>query len=33
MFEEHDLVDTFGDEYRSYRRRVPMLVPWRGRVS
>jgi protein-S-isoprenylcysteine O-methyltransferase Ste14 len=33
MFEEHDLVDTFGDEYRTYRRRVPMLVPWRGRVS
>jgi methanethiol S-methyltransferase len=33
MFEEHDLVDTFGDEYRTYRRRVPMLVPWRGRIS
>jgi methanethiol S-methyltransferase len=33
MFEEHDLVGTFGDEYRTYRRRVPMLVPWRGRIS
>ncbi|MCQ4122548.1 methanethiol S-methyltransferase [Rhodococcus tibetensis] len=26
-FEEHDLVDTFGDDYRTYRSRVPMLVP------
>ncbi|QHE66727.1 methanethiol S-methyltransferase [Rhodococcus sp. WAY2] len=26
-FEEHDLVDTFGDDYRTYRTRVPMLVP------
>lgn len=26
-FEERDLVRTFGDRYRSYRRRVPKLVP------
>ncbi|OUS94556.1 methanethiol S-methyltransferase [Rhodococcus sp. NCIMB 12038] len=26
-FEEHDLIDTFGDDYRTYRTRVPMLVP------
>ena len=26
-FEEHDLVDTFGDDYRTYQSRVPMLVP------
>jgi protein-S-isoprenylcysteine O-methyltransferase Ste14 len=27
--EEHDLVDLFGDEYRRYRERVSMLIPWR----
>jgi protein-S-isoprenylcysteine O-methyltransferase Ste14 len=27
--EEHDLIATFGDEYRRYRERVSMLVPWR----
>lgn len=30
MFEERDLVDVFGDDYRHYRQRVSMLVPfWR----
>jgi protein-S-isoprenylcysteine O-methyltransferase Ste14 len=29
LLEEHDLVDVFGDEYRRYRNRVSMLVPWR----
>ena len=25
--EEHDLVATLGNQYRDYRRDVPMLVP------
>jgi protein-S-isoprenylcysteine O-methyltransferase Ste14 len=29
MLEERDLVAVFGDEYRRYKDRVSMLVPWR----
>lgn len=27
QFEEHDLTEALGDQYRDYRRRVPMLIP------
>jgi methanethiol S-methyltransferase len=27
--EERDLIDIFGDQYREYRHRVSMLIPWR----
>lgn len=27
--EERDLVEMFGDQYREYRQRVTMLIPWR----
>jgi methanethiol S-methyltransferase len=29
LLEEHDLVELFGDDYRRYKTRVSMLVPWR----
>jgi len=32
LLEERDLVDLFGDDYRRYRERVSMLVPWRRSV-
>jgi methanethiol S-methyltransferase len=29
QLEEHDLIDVFGEQYRAYKNRVSMLVPWR----
>jgi protein-S-isoprenylcysteine O-methyltransferase Ste14 len=29
FLEERDLTDLFGDDYRRYKQRVSMLVPWR----
>jgi protein-S-isoprenylcysteine O-methyltransferase Ste14 len=33
VLEERDLTARFGDAYRNYRRRVPLLVPWRPAVE
>jgi protein-S-isoprenylcysteine O-methyltransferase Ste14 len=33
QYEERDLIDTFGSDYRSYRERVGMLTPKLGRAS
>lgn len=32
MHEERTLLNLYGDVYRSYRMKVPALVPWRGRA-
>ena len=29
FLEEHDLAALFGDDYRNYKRRVSMIIPWR----
>ncbi len=32
FLEEKDLIDSFGDEYRNYQQKVPMLVPYKWRL-
>ena len=29
LFEERDLVHDFGDDYRTYQKKVPMLIPYK----
>src|SRR5262249_42254014 len=31
-WEEADLQREFGPKYEDYRRRVPLLIPWKGRA-
>ncbi len=28
QLEEHDLIESLGDQYRAYRSEVPALLPW-----
>jgi methanethiol S-methyltransferase len=32
FLEEHDLIQVLGDDYRRYKERVSMLIPWRKAV-
>ena len=32
IFEERSLAEIYGDAYRTYRDRVPSIIPWRGKA-
>ena len=32
-YEERDLAQFLGDQYRAYQQQVPKLIPWRGRAE
>lgn len=32
MFEERHLLTLYGTDYQSYRRKVPAILPWRGKA-
>ncbi len=32
FLEEHDLIELFGDDYRNYKRRASMIIPWRKSI-
>lgn len=32
MFEERRLLKLYGEHYRSYREKVPAVIPWKGKV-
>lgn len=33
QLEERDLIQVFGEKYRTYKKQVPMFIPWPGRKA
>lgn len=32
IFEERNLIKIYGDAYKTYRQKVPSIIPWRGKA-